>query len=43
VIYYKANKLSLKKFVEKTQAEKAGVKEGATGADSKPTKPYTGK
>ena len=42
-IYYKANKLSLKKFVEKTEAEKAGVKEGATGADSKPTKPYTGK
>ncbi|MEI7578304.1 MAG: hypothetical protein WCK51_15555 [Armatimonadota bacterium] len=42
-IYYGANKLSLKKFVEKAQAKKAGVKEGAVGAESKPTKPYTGK
>ncbi len=42
-MYYGVNKLSFKKFVEKTQAKKAGVKEGAVGAASKPTKPYTGK
>lgn len=42
-IYYGAQKLSFKKFVERTEANKAGVKEGATGAASKPTKPYTGK
>jgi hypothetical protein len=42
-IYYGANKLSFKGFDEKKESEKAGVKEGATGTASKPTKPYTGK
>lgn len=39
-IYYSAKKLSFKGFVEKTQAIKAGVKAGAMGKDSKPTKKY---
>lgn len=41
-IYYKAHKMSFKGFVEKTEAKKAGVKEGAMGAAAKPTKPYKG-
>lgn len=39
-IYYKAKDLSFKDFNEKKEAELAGVKEGAMGKDSKPTKPY---
>lgn len=42
-LFYKANKLSLKGFVEKTEAAKAGVKAGVMGMDTKPTKKYTGK
>ena len=42
-MYYGAHKLSLKGFVEKTEAKKAGVKPDSMGPASKPTKPYTGK
>lgn len=42
-MFYGGHKLSFKGFDEKKEAEKAGVKEGATGVASKPTKPYTGK
>lgn len=42
-MYYGAHKLSFKGFNEKKEAKKAGVKEGAMGVQSKPTKPYTGK
>ena len=43
-LYYKQHALSFKGFVEKTEAEKAGVKMGSVGAATKPTKAdYTGK
>jgi hypothetical protein len=42
-MYYNAHGLTFKKYVEKTEAKKAGVTAGAVGAKSKPTKPYTGK
>jgi hypothetical protein len=42
-MYYGAHKLTFKSFVEKTEAGKAGVKVGAMGVKTKPTKPYTGK
>jgi len=42
-VFYEANKLSFKGFVEATEAKKAGVKPNAVGQASKPTKPYKGK
>ena len=39
-MYYDHNKFSFKGFVEKVEAKKAGVKPGAEGPASKPTKPY---
>ena len=42
-MYYKQHNLSFKAFKEAIEAKKAGVKKGAMGKASKPTKPYTGK
>ncbi len=39
-LYYKGHRFSFKGFVEKAEAKKAGVKPGAVGAASKPTRPY---
>lgn len=39
-LYYKGHRFSFKGFVEKTEAKLAGVKPGALGAASRPTKPY---
>ena len=41
--FYDKHEFSFKTYVEKVEAAKAGVKVGALGPDSKPTKPYTGK
>lgn len=42
-LYYKGHALSFKKYIEATEAKKAGVKPGSMGKATKPTKPYTGK
>lgn len=42
-LYYKGHALSFKKYLEATEAKKAGVKPNAMGKDAKPKKPYTGK
>jgi hypothetical protein len=42
-IYYNSHSLTFRNFKEAAEAKKAGVKVGATGEKSKPTKPYTGK
>ncbi len=41
--YFTGHKNSFVGFDEKKEAEKAGVKPGALGKDSAPTKDYTGK
>jgi hypothetical protein len=42
-LYYKGHNLSFAGYKEAAEAKKAGVKSGALGSKSKPTKPYTGK